>query len=165
MVKIGSSINRKEFKNDLTYKSKKKNITFIKIKEFGDIMKTSFYYNKVLRATKEKTPYKCLALARLESILNVKRDVYYSQTYLEECKYCAKDINRSMHIIDVLEKSLSDESANLPEEEVDSGNEYGESEEPVKKSEEPSNESENNESENNDNNESKKPSKKSKNSF
>ena len=120
-------------------------------------MRVSFYYDKVLRVRKEKTPHKCLVLIRLESILSVKGDVYYSQTYLEECKYGVKDIKRSMCIIDELEKSLSDESDNLTEGEVDSGSEDDESEEQSKKSEEPSNESENN-----DSNESKKHFKKSK---
>ena len=71
-------------------------------------MKNSFSYNKVLRAPKERAPHKCLALIKLESIFNEKEDVYYSQTYLEECKYDVKDVKRSIRIIDELEKSLSD---------------------------------------------------------
>ena len=64
--KIGSSVNRKEFNNDLIYKSKNNNNTYkkTKIKEFGDVMKNFCYYNKVLRVPEEGAPYKCLALIK-----------------------------------------------------------------------------------------------------
>ena len=91
------------------------------------MMKTSFYYNKVIRVPSEGSPYKYLALIRLESILNVRENVYYSQTYLEECKYDIKDVKRSMRITDELKRSLPDESDNMPEEETDSGTEDDES--------------------------------------
>ena len=80
------------------------------------MMNTSFYYKKVIRVPSEGSPYKYLVLIRLESILNVRENVYYSQTYLEECKYDVKDVKRSMSITDELKRSLPDESDNMPEE-------------------------------------------------
>ena len=59
------------------------------------MIKTDFHNDKI---PKEKTPYKCLSLIKLESILRTKESYYYSQTFLEECGYDEKIIKRNRHI-------------------------------------------------------------------
>ena len=98
LVKTSSIIN-KEFCNELTYNDGNNNRSIkAKIREFGDIIITRFYNNKVPKVPKAKTSYKCLSLIKLESILRVKETLYYSQTLLEECKYDVKNIKENRGI-------------------------------------------------------------------
>ena len=116
-----TSITNKVFCNKFAYNDDN-NSRYIKtkIREFGDIIRTHFYNNKVPKVPKVKTSYKCLSLIKLVSILGVKETLYYSQTLLEECKYDVKNIKGNRRIDYDFEKSSSDKSDNEPESETDS---------------------------------------------
>ena len=64
-----SSIMNIEFTIKPTYELNN-NYIKSKIREFRDIITTDFLKNKI---PKEKTPYKCLSLIKLESILRIKK--------------------------------------------------------------------------------------------
>ena len=74
-----------------------------KIKIFADSIVTNFHNKKV---PKEKSPYKCLSIIILDSVIKTNKK-YYPQTYLEECKYAQKEIKIENYIDDDL-KSDSD---------------------------------------------------------
>ena len=74
-----------------------------KIKIFADSIVTNFHNKKV---PKEKSPYKCLSIIILDSVIKTNKK-YYPQTYLEECKYAQKKIKIENYIDDDL-KSDSD---------------------------------------------------------
>ena len=111
-----SSIMNKEFTIKPTYELNN-NYIKSKIREFRDIITTDFLKNKI---PKEKTPYKCLSLIKLESILRIKKNYCYSQIFLEECKYGVKNIKRNSRIDCDFEKSSSDQSDNEADSETDS---------------------------------------------
>ena len=66
-------------------------------------MQTNFHNEKI---PKEKSPYKCLSIIILDSVIKTNKK-YYPQTYLEECKYAQKKIKIENYIDDDL-KSDSD---------------------------------------------------------
>ena len=74
-----------------------------KIKIFADSIVTNFHNKK---GPKEKSPYKCLSIIILDSVIKTNKK-YYPQTYLEECKYAQKKIKIENYIDDDL-KSDSD---------------------------------------------------------
>ena len=74
-----------------------------KIKIFADSIVTNFHNKKV---PIEKSPYKCLSIIILDSVIKTNKK-YYPQTYLEECKYAQKKIKIENYIDDDL-KSDSD---------------------------------------------------------
>ena len=77
-----------EFDSEPVYGDNDKYIK-TKIKMFEDKVNTNFQGKDV---PKEDAPYKCLSLIVLESVIRVSKK-YYSQTFLEECKYVIKKQN------------------------------------------------------------------------
>ena len=80
-----------------------------KIKIYADNMITNFHNKKM---PKEKSPCKCLSIIMLDSVIRVNKK-YYSQTFLEECKYVQEKIKTENYIDENLEKSESDSDACL----------------------------------------------------
>ena len=66
-------------------------------------MITSFHNKKM---PKEKAPCKCLSIIMLDSVIRANKK-YYSQTFLDECKYVREKIKIENHFDDDL-KSDSD---------------------------------------------------------
>ena len=60
---------------------------------------------------KENTPYTCLSIIMLDSIIKAK-EKYYPQTFSEDCKYEQKRIKIKNLIDDDLEKRKSDSDSN-----------------------------------------------------
>ena len=79
-----------------------------KIKTYGDSVITNFHNKKM---AKENTPYTCLSIIMLDSIIKAK-EKYYPQTFLEDCKYEQKRIKIKNLIDDDLEKRKSDSDSN-----------------------------------------------------
>ena len=72
---------------------------------------------------KENSPYKCLSLIMLNSVIKASKK-YYPQTLLEECKYEAKKTKMENLINHELEsRSSEDESDNETESDIESDNE------------------------------------------
>ena len=69
---------------------------------------------------KEKTPWKCLSIIMLDSVIKAKKK-YYSQTLLQECKYEQERIKIEKLINNDLEKNESDESDSETESGIDNG--------------------------------------------
>ena len=67
------------------------------------------FHNK--KMPKEKEPCKCLSIIMLDSVIKANKK-YYSQTFLEECKYVQEKIKIENHIDEELEKSESDSDFN-----------------------------------------------------
>ena len=67
------------------------------------------FHNK--KMPKEKEPCKCLSIIMLDSVIKANKK-YYSQTFLEECKYVQEKIKIQNHIDEELEKSESDSDFN-----------------------------------------------------
>ena len=76
-----------------------------KIKIYADSMVANFHNTKM---TKEKTPYKCLSIIMIDSVIKANKK-YYPQTFLEECKYVQEKTKIENHIDEYL-KSDSDSS-------------------------------------------------------
>ena len=74
-----------------------------KIKKYADSIVTNFHNKKI---PKEKSQCKCLSMIILDSVIKANK-TYYSQTFLEECKYVQEKINIENYIDDDL-KSESD---------------------------------------------------------
>ena len=79
-----------------------------KIKTYGDSVITNFHNKKM---AKENTPYTCLSIIMLDSIIKAK-EKYYPQTFLEDCKYEQKRIKIKNLIDDDLEERKSDSDSN-----------------------------------------------------
>ena len=60
---------------------------------------------------KEKSPYKCLSIIMLDSVIKANKK-YYPQIFLEECKYVQEKIKTENYIDEDLEKSESDSDSN-----------------------------------------------------
>ena len=75
-----------------------------KVKTYADRIITNFRRKKV---PKENTPYKCLSIMMLDSVIKTNKK-YYPQTFLEECKYVREKIKTENYIHEDLEKSESD---------------------------------------------------------
>ena len=106
------------FNRDPVYGGNEKYIK-TKIKIYGGSINTSFQGKKV---QKEKVPCKYLSIIMLDSVVKAKKN-YYTQTFLEECKYEPKKIKIENFIDDDLEKSSSDDSGNEDENDNDESNE------------------------------------------
>ena len=72
--------------------------TKTKIKIYIDSIVTNFHNKKI---SKEKSPYKCLSIIILDSIIKANKK-YYPQTLLEECKYIQERIKTENYIDDDL---------------------------------------------------------------
>ena len=81
-----------------------------KVKTYADHNITNFCRKKVL---KENTPYKCLSIMMLDSVIKTNKK-YYPQTFLEECKYAQEMIKTKNYIDDEL-KSDRDSDINSDE--------------------------------------------------
>ena len=86
-----------------------------KIKMYEDTVNTNFQGKKV---PKENASYKCLSLIMLDSVIRVNKK-YYRQIFLEECKYVIRKNKMENLINDYLDLSLSDESDNESDNEID----------------------------------------------
>ena len=117
MKKVKSLLNIK-FDREHVYGDNDKYIK-TKVKTYGCSVITNFQGKKM---PKEKEPCKSLSTIMLYSVVKAK-NMYYSQTFLEECKYEAKKIKMENFIDDDLEKSLSDGSDNGSNHETESGDE------------------------------------------
>ena len=67
---------------------------------------------------KEKAPYKCLSIIKLDSVIKAKKK-YYPQTLLGECTHKQEKIKMENLTDDDLEKSSSDEHDNKSDDEKD----------------------------------------------
>ena len=79
-----------------------------KIKADAGSMITNFHNKKM---SKEKASCKCLSIIMIDSDVNANKK-YYSQTFLEECKYVQEKIKTENYIDEDLEKSKSDSDSN-----------------------------------------------------
>ena len=86
-----------------------------KIKMYEDRVNTNFQGKKV---PKENASYKCLSLIMLDSVIRVNKK-YYRQIFLEECKYVIRKNKMENLINDYLDLSLSDESDNESDNDID----------------------------------------------
>ena len=82
-----------------------------KRKTYKNYITTNFYYKKgSKKVLEEKIPHECLSIIILESVLYAY-ERYYSQIFLEECKY-AKENRKTKNYIDKELKSESDSDSN-----------------------------------------------------
>ena len=117
--------DKKLVKNILKYGDNDKNIK-AKISTYGDKINTIFHDNK---EPKQNVPYKCLSLIMLESVVRTEEKKYYSQIFLEECKYEEKNIKGNKRIDYDFDTSSSDKSDSEP----DNSESESDSEKPSKK--------------------------------
>ena len=103
-----------EFDSEPVYGDNDKYIK-TKIKIYARSMITNFQDKKV---PKEKGPCKCLSIIMLDSVIKEKKK-YYPQTLSEECKYDREKIKIENLMDDDLEKSLSDESDSISDNDKD----------------------------------------------
>ena len=88
-----------DFESKATYIDKYINT---KIKTYKDRITTNIYDETVFK----EVPHKCLSIAILDSVL-FAYEKYYSQIFLEECKYVKENI-KSKNYIDMELESESD---------------------------------------------------------
>ena len=94
--------------------------------------KVNMYDNKVnTNFRRNKTPkgdssYKCLSLIMLESVVKVEKK-YYSQVFLEECKYVKRKNKMFNYINDDLEMTSSDDDDDHDDHDHDHDELYSES--------------------------------------
>ena len=82
-----------------------------KRKTYKNYITTNFYNKKgSKKVLEEKIPHECLSIIILESVLYAY-EKYYSQIFLEECKY-AKENRKTKNYIDKELKSESDSDSN-----------------------------------------------------
>ena len=93
-----------------------------KIKADTGSMITNFHNKKM---SKEKASCKCLSIIMIDSDVNANKK-YYSQTFLEECKYVQEKIKTENYIDDDLEKGESDSDSNDETESDIDSDEYDE---------------------------------------
>ena len=67
------------------------------------------FHNK--KIPKEKASCKCLSIIMTDSVIKANKK-YYSQTFLEECKYMLEKIKIENYINEDLENSESDSDSN-----------------------------------------------------
>ena len=87
-----------DFNTKTTYGDDDKYIK-TKIKTYKDSITTNFYNKKM---PKEKVPCKCLSIIMLDSVIE-SDEKYYSQTFLEECKYVQEKIKFENYIDEELD--------------------------------------------------------------
>ena len=100
--KLWKNINRlmgTDFESKATYDDKYINT---KIKTYKDRITTNIYDETVL-------PHKCLSIAILDSVL-FAYEKYYSQIFLEECKYVKENIKSKNYINMELESESDSDS-------------------------------------------------------
>ena len=91
-----------DFESKATYIDKYINT---KIKTYKDRITTNIYDETVFK----EVPHKCLSIAILDSVL-FAYEKYYSQIFLEECKYVKENI-KSKNYIDMELESESDSNS------------------------------------------------------
>ena len=79
-----------------------------KIKLHAGSLITNFHNKKM---PKEKAPCNCLSIIMIDSVIKANKK-YYSQTFLEDCKYMQEKIKIENYINEDLENSDSDSDAN-----------------------------------------------------
>ena len=79
-----------------------------KMKIYADNMITNFRNKKI---PKEKSPCKSLSIMMLDSVIRAN-EKYYSQTFLQECKYVQEKMKTENYIDVDLEKNESDSDSN-----------------------------------------------------
>ena len=87
MIKLKKKLKlvlKKEFAKEPVYNEK---CLKAKIKSYNRKIKTNFYNNKI---PKEGSQFICLSIILIDSVFRAVEN-YYSQVFLEECKYVAKD--------------------------------------------------------------------------
>ena len=88
-----------------------------KRKSYGDKINTNVQGKKI---PKENASYKCLSLIMLDSVIRANKR-YYSQTFLEECKYQIKKNKMENLINDDLDLISSEKSDSECDNECDNG--------------------------------------------
>ena len=87
-----------------------------KIKMYAGSLIINFHNKKM---PKEKAPCKCLSIIMIDSVIKANKK-YYSQTFLEECKYMQEKKKIENYINEDLENSDSDsDSNNVTESDID----------------------------------------------
>ena len=76
-----------------------------KIKKYANIIITSFCNKKI---PKEKVPCKCLSIIMLDSVIE-SNEQYYTQTFLEECKYVQEKIKFENYIDEELDNGCDND--------------------------------------------------------
>ena len=66
------------------------------MKKFRGVIRTNFHINKVPKAANKKSPYKCLLMIKLESIIRSEENLCYPPAILKECKYDLYSIRRNI---------------------------------------------------------------------
>ena len=112
---------RIDFESKVVYGDDDKYVK-IKIKADAGSMITNFHNKKM---SKEKASCKCLSIIMIDSDVNANKK-YYSQTFLEECKYVQEKIKTENYIDDDLEKGESDSDSNDETESDIDSDEYDE---------------------------------------
>ena len=79
-----------------------------KIKTYAGSIITNFHNKKM---PKEKAPCKCLSMIMIDLVIKANKK-YYSQTFIEECKYIQEKIKIENYINEDLEDSESDSDSN-----------------------------------------------------
>ena len=103
--KLWKNINRlmgTDFESKATYDDKYINT---KIKTYKDRITTNIYDETVFK----EVPHKCLSIAILDSVL-FAYEKYYSQIFLEECKYVKENIKSKNYINMELESESDSDS-------------------------------------------------------
>ena len=77
-----------------------------KIKTYADIIITNFHNKKI---PKEKVPCKCVSIIMLDSVIE-SDEMYYPQTFLEECKYAQEKINFESYIDEELDSDSENDN-------------------------------------------------------
>ena len=90
-----------------------------KIKTYKDSVTTNFYYkNGSKKIPEEKVPHKCLSIIILDSIIYAY-EKYYSQVFLEECKYTKENIKTKNYIDNELESESDSDSVSNNDIDID----------------------------------------------
>ena len=79
-----------------------------KIKTYAGNIITNFHNMKI---PKEKTPFKCLSIIMIDSVIKANKR-YYPQTLLEECKYRQEKIKIENYVNEDFEDIESDSGTN-----------------------------------------------------
>ena len=100
-----------DFNTKTTYGDDDDKYIKTKRKTYKNYITTNFYNKKgSKKVLEEKIPHECLSIIILESVLYAY-EKYYSQIFLEECKY-AKENRKTKNYIDKELKSESDSDSN-----------------------------------------------------
>ena len=83
-----------DFNSKTTYGDDDDKYIKTKIKSYANIIITNFYNKKM---PKEKVTSKCLSIIMLDSVIE-SDEIYYPQTFLEECKYVQEKLKFENYI-------------------------------------------------------------------